>query len=115
MFFAETFNRTIRDLPERPVSEKGDGNSIDILLTITKQCNNRVHTSTKLSPKDPSSKNMKSFVYKNLLDKRKKVKANYKVGDLVGTADLKKTFSKSDTTNWSYKMYKITENVNDKT
>ena len=38
---------------------------------------------------------------------------NYEIGDLVRTADLKKTFSKSDTTNWSYKLYKITEIIND--
>ena len=35
--FAERFNRTIRDLIKRPVFEKGDGNWIDILHTITKQ------------------------------------------------------------------------------
>ena len=44
-----------------------------------------------------------------------KIKPKYEIGDLVRTADLKKTFSKSDTTNWSYKLYKITEIVNDTT
>ena len=34
---AERFNRTIRDLLKRPVFEKGDGNCIDVLPTITKQ------------------------------------------------------------------------------
>ena len=33
--FAERFNRTIRDLPKRPVFEKCDGNWIDVLPTIT--------------------------------------------------------------------------------
>ena len=51
-------------------------------------------------------------MYKNLLDKRKKVKPKYEVNNLVRTADLKKTFSKGDTTNWSYKLYKITEIIN---
>ena len=41
------------------------------------------------------------------------MKPNFQVNDLVRTADLKKTFSKSDTTNWSYKLYKITEKNND--
>ena len=37
-----------------------------------------------------------------------------KVNDLVRTADQKKTFSKSDTSNWIYNLYKIiTENIND--
>ena len=111
--FAERFNRTIRDLLKRPVFEKGDGNWIDVLPTITKQYNNRIHTSTKLSPKDASLKKNEGFVYKNLLDKRKKTKPKYQINDLVRVADLKKTFSKGDTTNWSYKLYKITKIIND--
>ena len=35
------------------------------------------------------------------------------MNDLVRTADLKKTFSKGDMTNWSYRLYKITEIIND--
>ena len=58
-------------------------------------------------------KKNEGFVYKNLLDKRKKIKPKYEIGDLVRTADLKKSFSKGDTTNWSYKLYKITEIIND--
>ena len=111
--FAERFNRTIRDLLKRPVFEKGDGNWIDVLSAITKQYNNRIHSSTKLSPKDASLKKNEEFVYKNLLDKRKKVKPKFQINDLVRVADLKKTFSKSDTTNWSYKLYKIKEIIND--
>ena len=113
--FAERFNRTIRDLLKRPGFEKWDGKWIDILPTITKQYNNRIHTSTKLSPKDASLKKNEGFVYKNLLDKRKKVKPKFQINDLVRTADLKKTFSKADTTNWSYKLYKNTEIIIDTT
>ena len=111
--FAERFNKTIRDLLKRPVFEKGDGNWIDVLSTITKQYNNKIHSSTKLSPKDASLKKNEEFVYKNLLDKRKKIKPKFQLNDLFRTADIKKTFSKGDTTNWSYKLYKITEIIND--
>ena len=111
--FEERFNRTIRDLIKRPVFEEGDGNWIDVLPTITKQYNNRVHSSTKLTPIHTSLKKNEGYVYKNLLDKRKKIKPKYEIGDLVGTADLKKTFSKSDTTNWSYILYKRTEIIKD--
>ena len=58
-------------------------------------------------------KKNEGFVYKTLLDKRKKIKPKYEIGNLVRTADLKKTFSKGDTTNWSYKLYKITEIIKD--
>ena len=111
--FAERFNRTIRDLLKKIVFEQGDGNWIDVLQTITKQYNNRIHSSTKLTPIQASLKKNEGYVYKNLLDKRKKVKPKFQINDLVRTADLKKTFSKGDTTNWSYKLYKITEIIND--
>ena len=58
-------------------------------------------------------KKNEGYVYKNLLDKRNKIKPKFQINDLVRTADLKKTFSKSDTTNWSYKLYKITEIIKD--
>ena len=112
--FAERFNRTIRGLLKKSVFEKGDSNWIDILSTVTKQYNNRIHSSTKLSPKDASLKKNEGFVYKNLLDKRKKIKPKFQINDLVRTADLRdKHFLKSDTTNWSFKLYKITEIIND--
>ena len=111
--FAERFNPTIRDLLKKPVFEKGDGKWIDILPTITKQYNNKVHSSTKLTPIQASLKKNEGYVYKNLSDKRKKTKPNFQINDLVRVADLKKMFSKGDTTNWSYKMYKITEMIKD--
>ena len=111
--FAERFNLTIRDLLKKIVFEQGDGNWIDILQTITKQYNNRIHSSTRLTPIQASLKKNEGYVYRNLLDKRDKIKPKYKIGDLVRTADLKRTFSKSDTTNWSYKLYKVTEIIKD--
>ena len=111
--FAERFNRTIRDLLKKIVFEKGDANWIDVLPTITKQYNNKVHSSTKLTPIQASLKKNEGYVYKILLDKRKKIKPKFQINDLVRVADLKKTFSKGDTTNWSYKLYKITEIIND--
>ena len=92
--FAERFNRTIRDLLKRPVFEKRANNWHDILPTITKQHINRVHSSTKLTPIQASLKKNEGYVYKNLLDKREKVKPKFQVNDLVRTADLKKNVLK---------------------
>ena len=111
--FAERFNRTIRDLLKKPVFERGDAYWIDVLPTLTKQYNNRIHSSTKLTPIQASLKKNEGYVYINLLDKRKKIKPQFQINDLVRTADLNKTFSKGDTTNWSYKLSKITEIIND--
>ena len=77
--FAERFNRTIRDFLKKPVFEKGDSNWIEVLPTITKQYNNRIHSSTKLSPKDASVKKNEGIVYRNLLDKRKKSTAKVSI------------------------------------
>ena len=66
-----------------------------------------------MTPIHSSLKKNEGHVYKNLLEKRKKIKPKFQVNDLVRTADLKKTFSKGDTTNWSYELYKITEIIND--
>ena len=111
--FAERFNRTIRDLLKKIVFEHGDANWIDNLPAIMKKYNNKVHSSSKLTPIQASLKKNEGYVYKNLLDKRNKIKPKFQINDLVRTADLKKTFSKGDTTNWSYKLYEITEIVND--
>ena len=111
--FAARFNRTIRDLLKKIVFDQGDAKWIDVLPVITKQYNNKVHSSTKLIPIQASLKKNEGYVYKTLLDKRKKLQPEYEIGDLVKIADIKKMFSKSDTTNWSYKLYKITEIIKD--
>ena len=111
--FAERFNRTIRDLLKKIVFERGDAKWVDILPTITKQYNKKVHSSTKLTPIQASLKKNEGYVYKNLLDKRKKIEPKFQLNDLVRTADLRKTFSKGDTTNWKYTLYKVTEIIND--
>ena len=98
-FFSERFNRTMRDLLKRPVFEKGDANWIDVLPTITKQYNNRIHSSIKLTPIQTSLIKNEGYVYKNLIDKRQKIKPKFQINNLIRTADLRKTFSKGDTTN----------------
>ena len=90
--FAERFNRTIRYLLKRPVFERGDGNWIDVLPKIAKQYNNRIHSSTKLTAIRASLKKNEDYIYKIFLDKLKKIKPKYEIGDLVRTAGLKKTF-----------------------
>ena len=111
--FAKRFKRTIEDLPKKIVFERKAANWIDVLPKITKQNNNRVHLFTKLMPIQTSPKKNEGYVYKNLSNNIKKVKAKDKIHNLVRVADLKKTFSKGDRTKWSYKLYKITDFIND--
>ena len=92
--FAERFNRNIRDLLKRPVFEKGDGNWIDDLQSITKQYISRMLSSTKLTPIQASLKKTEAYVNKNSFDKREKIKPKFQVNKLVRTADLKKRSQK---------------------
>ena len=89
--FAESFNLSRRNLLKRLVFEKGDGNWVDILLTITKPYKNRFHSSTKLTPIEASLTKNEGGVYINFLDKRKKIEPKCRVADLVKTADSKRT------------------------
>ena len=66
-----------------------------------------------MTPIQATLKKNKGFVYKKLLDKRKKITPNFQINNLVRTTDFRKTFSKGDMTNWSYKLYKITKIIND--
>ena len=111
--FAERFNRTIRDLLKKPVFEKGNANWIDELHSITSKYNNKIHSSSKMTPIQASKKSNESEVYTSLQDKRKKRKPKYNIGDLVRTADKRNIFSKGDSTNWSNKLYTITEIIDD--
>ena len=111
--FAERFNRTIRNLLKKPVFENGDANWIDIIDSIIKKYNNTVHSSTKMTPIQASKVTNQKKVLNNLQDKRKKQKPKFKLGDLVRTADIDKTFSKGDTTNWSNNLYMITEVIHE--
>ena len=66
-----------------------------------------------MSPIQASNKANEKLVYTNLQDKRKILKPKYKLGQLIRSADIKRLFSKSDSTNWSYKLYTITEVIHD--
>ena len=81
------------------------------LPNVIKQYNNTIHLSTKMTPVQASSKKNEKSVFDKLQDKRKK--PNFKLGDLVRTADIKKVFSEGDSTNNSYELHTITEVIHD--
>ena len=66
-----------------------------------------------MTPFQASKKLNERKVYSNLQDRRVKQQPKYKLGKLVRTADIKKVFSKGDSTSWSYKLYTITEVIHD--
>ena len=66
-----------------------------------------------MTPVQASKKSNEKAVFDNLRDDREKQKPKFQPGRLVRTADIKKVFSKGDSTNWSYKLYTITEVIHD--
>ena len=106
---AERVIRTKRNLLKKPVFEKGNADWLSELPSVIKQYNITIHHSTKMKPIDASKKSNEKIVYSNLQDKRKILNPKYKLGQLVRTADIKRVFSKGDSTNYSYKLYTITE------
>ena len=111
--FAERFNRTIRNLLKKPVFLAGNADWLSELPSVIKQYNNTIHHSIKMTPIQASKKSNQKLVYNNLKDDREVQKPKFKLGQFVRTADIKKVFSKGDSTNWSYKLYTITEVIHD--
>ena len=81
--------RRIRNLLKKPVFQAGNADWMTELPSITKQYNNTIHHSIKMSPQEASKKINEKVVFSNLQDKRKKHKPKQKLGDLVRTADIK--------------------------
>ena len=110
---AERVIRTIRNLLKKPVFLAGNADWLSELPSVIKQYNNTIHHSTKMKPIDASRKSNQKLVYNNLKDDREKQKPKNKLGQLVRTADIKKVFSKGDSTNYSFILYTITEIIHD--
>ena len=66
-----------------------------------------------MTPNQASKKSNEKEVFSNLKHKRRKLNPKYKLGQSVRTADIPKVFIKGDSTNYSYKLYRITEIVHD--
>ena len=110
---AERVIRTVRNLLKKPVFLAGNADWISELPSVIKNFNKTIHSSTKLTPIQASKKSNERKVYSSLQDRRVKQTPKFKLGDLVRTADIKRVFSKGDSTNWSYKLYTITEVIHD--
>ena len=110
---AERLNKTVRNLIKKPVFEKGRANWLSELPSIIKQYNNTIHNSIKMAPIQASKKSNERKVYSNLQDKREKQTQKYKLAQLVRTADIKRVFTKGDSTKYSYNLYTITEILHD--
>ena len=107
---AERVIRTIRNLLKKPVFLAGNVDWLSELHSLVRKYNNTIRNSKKMTPSQASNERK---VYSNLQDRRDKQLPNYKLGQLVRVADIKRVFSKRDSPNYSYKLYTITEVIYD--
>ena len=105
--------RTVRNLLKKPVFGKGRADWLSELPSVIKQYKNTIHHSIKMTPLQARKKSNEKLVYSNLQGRRDKHQQKYKLGHLVRTADIKKVFSKGDSTNYSYLFYTITQVIHD--
>ena len=110
---AERVIRTVRNLLKKPVFENGNADWISELPSVIRKYNNTIHHSIKMTPIQASKKSNQKLVYNDLKDDREDRKPRFGLGQLVRTADIKRVFSKGDSTNYSYKLYTITEIIHD--
>ena len=94
---------------KKPIFLAGNADWLSELPSSVKQYNNTIHHSIKVTPIQASKKSNEKLVYNNLRNKREIQKPKFKLGQKVRTSDIRKVFSKGDSTNWSYKLYTITE------
>ena len=66
-----------------------------------------------MTPFQASKISNEKEVYLNLNDDKEKEHLKFNLAQLVRTADIKRVFSKGDSTNYSYKLYTITEVIHD--
>ena len=66
-----------------------------------------------MTPIQASKKSNEKIVYSNLNDNREVRKPEFKLGQKVRTSDIRKVFSKGDSTDYSYQFYTITEVIHD--
>ena len=66
-----------------------------------------------MTPIQASEKSNENEVYSTLKDNREFRNPKFNLGQIVRTADIKKVFSIGDSTNYSYKLYTITEVIHD--
>ena len=110
---AERVIRTVRRLLKKPVFSAGNADWLSEPLSVIKKYNKTNHHSTKRTPIQASKNSNEVEVYSYLKDKREIRKPKFQLGRLVRTADIKRVFSKGDSTNWSYKLYTIPEVILD--
>ena len=98
---------------KKPIFLAGNADWLSELPTVTKQYKNTIHSSTKKTPIQASKKSNERKDFSILKDRKENRQPKFKLGQIVRTADIRRDFSKGDSTNYSYNLYTRTKIVHD--
>ena len=100
--FVERFNRTLLDLIKEPMYIEGKACWLNHINSALDKYNNRVHTTTRMTPFEASNKPIDPPTFVN-----KPKQPKFQVGDYVRVPDKRNIYSKGYTTNWNRELFKI--------
>ena len=100
--FVERFNRTLLDLIKEPMYIEGKACWFNHINSALDKYNNRVHTTTRMTPFEASNKPIDPPTFVN-----KPKQPKFQVGDYVRVPDKRNIYSKGYTTNWNRELFKI--------
>ena len=100
--FVERFNRTLLDLIKEPMYIEGKACWLNHINSALDKYNNRVHTTTRMTPFEANKKPIDPPTFVN-----KPKQPKLQVGDYVRVPDKRNLYSKGYTTNWIRELFKI--------
>ena len=100
--FVERFNRTLLDLIKEPMYLEGKACWLNHLDAALQTYNNRVHTTTCMTPFEANNQPIDPPTFVN-----KPKQPKLQVGDYVRVPDKRNLYSKGYTTNWNRELFKI--------
>ena len=98
---AERVIRSMINLLKKLVFEERNASRINEPATVSKNHNNFLNHSTKMTPIEASKKVNEKTVFSNLQDKTNSLKPRIRPGDSVRTSDFIKLSVKSDSAEYS--------------
>lgn len=104
----ERFNRTLKSMMWKEFSANGSYNWIDIIKTLIKSYNNKVHRTIKMRPSDVTRKNSQELLKTAYNHLKVLAPSKFSVGDLVRISKYKHVFEKGYTPNWTTEIFKVT-------
>jgi hypothetical protein len=109
----ERFNRTLKEIMWKRFTAKNTRKWIDTLDQLLHDYNNRIHSTTGMTPVKASLKENETKVLQNIINRSKarrrtfSTKPKFKVGDKVRMSRTKALFEKGYLPNWSEEVYTI--------